>query len=189
MARSSVANSAANCTPLDLQPRLQVDLEAAVDGLLGRAQRVRGPGGELPGERHAPRRRPSSGATTRSTRPIRSASSAPTKRPVKMRSLARAGPTSRGSRCVPPAPGMMPSRISGWPSRALSPATRRSQHSASSQPPPRAYPVTAAIVGLGIRATAVKADCRATERSTICWYDQPTISFTSAPAAKTFGPP
>ena len=35
-------------------------------------------------------------------------------------SLARAGPTSRGSRWVPPAPGMTPSRISGWPSLALS---------------------------------------------------------------------
>ena len=100
---------------------------------------------------------------------MRSASSAPTKRPVKMSSFAREGPTSRGSRWVPPAPGMMPSRISGWPSLALSPATRRSQHRASSQPPPSAKPVTAAMTGLGMRATAVNADCSAAERSTICW--------------------
>ena len=45
----------------------------------------------------------------------RSASSALTKRPVKMRSLALLGPTRRVSRCVPPAPGMTPSRISGCP--------------------------------------------------------------------------
>ena len=77
-------------------------------------------------------------ATTLSTRPIASASSAPTNRPEKTRSLALAGPTSRGSRWVPPAPGMMPSRISGWPSLALSPQTRKSAVSASSQPPPSA---------------------------------------------------
>ena len=39
-------------------------------------------------------------------------------RPVRMRSLARAGPTRRGRRWVPPPPGMMPSRISGWPNTA-----------------------------------------------------------------------
>ena len=41
-------------------------------------------------------------------------------------------------RCVPPAPGMMPTRISGWPNCASSAATIRSHASASSQPPPRA---------------------------------------------------
>ena len=33
--------------------------------------------------------------------------------------MARAGPTSRASRWVPPPPGMMPRRISGWPSSGL----------------------------------------------------------------------
>ena len=46
-------------------------------------------------------------------------------------------PTARVSRCVPPAPGMMPSDVSGWPNRAVSDATIRSQDIASSQPPPR----------------------------------------------------
>ena len=64
--------------------------------------------------------------------------SARTWRPLQTISLARAGPTSRVSRCVPPAPGMMPSRISGWPRRAVSPATRRSHAHASSSPPPSA---------------------------------------------------
>src|ERR1700683_1739817 len=58
-----------------------------------------------------------------------------------MRLLARAGPISRGSRWVPPSPGMTPSRISGTPNLAFSPATRKSAHSASSRPPPSAEPV------------------------------------------------
>jgi len=73
-------------------------------------------------------------STTASTRPIRSASSASTARPVNTRSLARDGPTSRASRWVPPPPGMIPSRISGWANLAVRDATRRSQASASSQP-------------------------------------------------------
>ena len=37
---------------------------------------------------------------------------------------ASATPASRGSRCVPPAPGMMPSSTSGWPTFASFAATR-----------------------------------------------------------------
>src|SRR3712207_6876027 len=44
----------------------------------------------------------------------------------------------RGRRCVPPPPGMMPSRISGCPKTADSSAIRKSHASASSHPPPRA---------------------------------------------------
>jgi hypothetical protein len=39
-------------------------------------------------------------------------------------SSASGTPASRGSRCVPPAPGMMPSSTSGWPTLALATATR-----------------------------------------------------------------
>ena len=49
---------------------------------------------------------------------------------------------------MPPAPGMMPSLISGWPKRALSAAMMKSHIIASSQPPPSAKPLTAAITGL-----------------------------------------
>ena len=45
-------------------------------------------------------------------------------------SLARLGPTSRARRCVPPPPGMMPSRISGWPNTARSPARSGSRRRA-----------------------------------------------------------
>ena len=78
-------------------------------------------------------------------------------RPVKINSFARAGPTNRARRWVPPAPGMTPSLISGWPKVASSAAIRISAHRASSQPPPRAYPLTAATTGFGIDARARKA--------------------------------
>ena len=93
---------------LELQAAAQVDLEAAVHGGLRRPQRHRRtahvtsrPGHGLVVDRiRRDHERP----------PVRcaSASSAFTWRPEKIISLARAGPTSRGRRCVPPAPGMMP---------------------------------------------------------------------------------
>ena len=57
-------------------------------------------------------------------------------------------PTMRGSRWVPPKPGVMPSPTSGWPNLAFSLARRMSQAMASSHPPPRAKPLTAAMTGL-----------------------------------------
>ena len=68
-------------------------------------------------------------------------------RAVRTRSIALALPTARGRRCVPPAPGMMPSLISGWPNFALSAAMTMSHIIATSQPPPSAKPATAAITG------------------------------------------
>src|SRR5438874_711130 len=65
-----------------------------------------------------------------------------------MSSFARYFPTARVRRCVPPAPGMIPRLISGWPNCAVSEATMMSQIIASSQPPPRAYPETAAMIGV-----------------------------------------
>jgi len=73
------------------------------------------------------------------------------------RSLARAGPIRRPSRWVPPPPGMMPSRISGWPKRrpVLPPGGHRP--GPAPHPPPRAYPLTAATVGTGRLARASRA--------------------------------
>ncbi|CFN74865.1 Uncharacterised protein [Bordetella pertussis] len=59
-------------------------------------------------------------------------------RAVSARSMALALPTARGRRCVPPAPGITPSLISGWPKRAESAAMTMSHIMASSQPPPSA---------------------------------------------------
>ena len=84
----------------------------------------------------------------RETSPERSASAASIMRPVRHISIAFALPTARVSRCVPPAPGMTPSLISGWPNLALSAARMKSHIIASSQPPPSAKPATAAIIGL-----------------------------------------
>ena len=125
--------------------------------------------GERAAPRRSPRRWPSARATaspagtTSFTRPIRSASSAVRTRPVRISSFARARPTIRGSRCVPPAPGMTARRTSGRPSRARSDATRMSQQSASSRPPPSALPSIAAIVGMG--SAASRRDTRASSAS------------------------
>ena len=67
--------------------------------------------------------------------------------------MALALPTMRVRRWVPPAPGMTPSLISGWPNFALSAAMMKSHIMASSQPPPRAKPATAAMIGLRRFAT------------------------------------
>jgi len=139
-----------------------------------------------------------SGSTTRSTSPIDRASDASTILPLNTRSLALDAPTRRASRCVPPPPGMMPRRISGWPNRLDVPAIRRSQASASSQPPPSATPATAAIVGHGIPATAfnaprkaapIRATCSGGEIANGSVPPRSANSEMSAPAAKILGPP
>ena len=63
----------------------------------------------------------------------------------------------RVTRMVPPEPGNTPSLISGNATRAPSSATMRSQHTASSRPPPKARPETAAIVGFGKSSTRLQA--------------------------------
>ncbi len=67
--------------------------------------------------------------------------------------------------------------------------TRKSAQSASSRPPPSAYPVIAAITGFGIRATALKASWMPTDNSMTRALLALAISLTSAPAAKIFSPP
>ena len=56
-------------------------------------------------------------------------------------------PTRRVRRWEPPMPGATPRLISGWPNFAFSLATMKSHSMASSQPPPRAKPLTAAMIG------------------------------------------
>ncbi len=68
-------------------------------------------------------------------------------------------PTRRGRRCVPPKPGMMPSLISGWPKIAERAAMRTSQAIASSQPPPKARPLTAAIVAMPSEPSSRNSAC------------------------------
>src|SRR5260221_596123 len=84
----------------------------------------------------------SSSGTTSLARPMRSASSALIMAPVMIMRIAWNLPTARVRRCVPPAPGMMPTRTSGRPNFAPVPAMMMSQCIASSQPPPSAKPLT-----------------------------------------------
>jgi hypothetical protein len=92
--------------------------------------------------------------TTRATSPALSASAASIIRSVRHISIALALPTARVRRCEPPMPGATPRLISGWPKRALSLARMKSAIIASSQPPPRAKPLTAAIHGLRVDFTS-----------------------------------
>src|SRR5262245_43458119 len=76
------------------------------------------------------------------TRPIVFASSNESSCPATIISMARALPTSRANRCVPPVPGSTPRATSGRP--ILPPslrAIRMSAASATSRPPPTVWPV------------------------------------------------
>ena len=93
----------------------------------------------------------SAGGSARFSQPQRSATSAGTSSQPSTISSARARPTRRGRRCVPPPPGMMPSATSGCASTQRPSAPKRMSHeSASSLPPPRAMPASFAIVAFGI---------------------------------------
>src|SRR5947208_3114873 len=116
--RSSVAKSAANCCRSTCRPvSRSTDRPASIASFAAR-RAYAGPSANFDAQPRAASYTCSSG-TTSSTSPIRSASSAATKRPVKTRSFAFDGPTSRDSRWVPPAPGMMP----------MPPATSRATNS------------------------------------------------------------
>lgn len=83
---------------------------------------------------------------------------------------------------LPPTPGMMPKPASGKLKLAFGEATRISAPSASSKPPPRAAPSTAAITGQGSFAIASMMPRTLSENRTmslgVCEY----LSFRSAPA-------
>ncbi len=95
-----------------------------------------------------------------STMPSDSASSAATWRPLAMMSSAAITPTSRGSRCVPPAPGISPIRVSGSPTRPSGARMRAWQAIASSNPPPSAVPWIAATTGRGQSSSACRISPR-----------------------------
>src|SRR5687768_6215825 len=95
---------------------------------------------------------------------------------------------SLGSRCVPPQPGGIPSPTSGCAKRAFSEARRISQAIASSQPPPNAYPLTAAMTGCGSRSTALVSACPLRPNAIPPAGVRSTISLISAPAANARSP-
>ncbi len=69
---------------------------------------------------------------------------------MKLISRARRTPIACGSSTVSPQPGITPTRVCVSPKRARSDATRKSQLSASSNPPVIAGPLTAPITGFSI---------------------------------------
>ena len=106
-----------------------------------------------------PRRRPRPRSRARAP----AASSIDISRPLTISSIARALPTSRASRCVPPVPGSTPSATSGRPILPASfCAMRRSAAIATSSPPPTVWPFSAAITSFGVCSSrfSVSLACR-----------------------------
>ncbi len=126
--------------------------------------------------------------TSRSARPIAAASPAPTLRPEKIRSAARPGPILRASNWVPPQPGTSPTLASGSPSCAVASTAITSQLSASSQPPPSAYPCTAAITGCGSASSAPNAARNTGRCAMICASLIAARSLRSAPTQNARSP-
>ena len=119
-----------------------------------------------------------------------SASWAPTVRPVRIMSSARALPTRRDRRWVPPLPGMRPRLISPKAKLARSPAKTMSQSNASSTPPPIARPLTAAMMGLS--KAAMPSPCSQRKRFISAIGTSALAaanSRRSMPAEKAFSPP
>ena len=104
----------------------------------------------------APRRRRRPARPRALTRPSSSARSALTSFPSSSSSAAAVQPARRGSRWVPPPPGISPSVTSGTPKRARGSATIRSQTSMNSKPPPTALAWTAATTGWSSAAPGVE---------------------------------
>ena len=161
LARPRERNAVGEARLLGLDPLVEVALVGDQLDLLDRDRR-------LAGERARPRQRRVEQLVVRDDavgEPVAS-------RPRRPRSRRRSGsspapsssPTSRGRRWVPPKPGMIPSLISGWPKTADSAAMRKSQAIASSQPPPKARALTAAIVAIRSAAHA-RAAARGRRRS------------------------
>jgi len=68
---------------------------------------------------------------------------------------------------VPPAPGIMPSRVSGSPTWAVDAKTRKCVQRANSRPPPRAVEEMALIVGMGREERAVNVARRLAKKADV----------------------
>ena len=85
---------------------------------------------------------------------------------------------------MPPAPGMMPSRVSGRATRALDAKTRNVVVRASSSPPPNAREETALMVGMGSLASVSNVPRSKVRKSRVWAVEKVRRSFRSAPAQK-----
>ena len=82
---------------------------------------------------------------------------------------------------------MMPNLVSGRPTCAWEPKTRKSVARASSSPPPNASPLIAEIVGIGRAEMSRSAPRRFARNAAVCSGVNVARSFRSAPAQKTPG--
>lgn len=88
---------------------------------------------------------------------------------------------------MPPAPGNIPSLVSGSPTRASEEKTRKLVHKAISNPPPKAGPLTAEIVGMERVSRAEKVERRWVRKERVSEREKERRSFRSAPAQKMEG--
>ena len=102
------------------QPEVRLGLIPGAVG--GGRSRSRGSASSVSAKRKAAST--TSVSATRWTSAVPAMAAASTGSPQTIMSSAFATPTARGRRCVPPAPGMRPSRTSGWARRASGAATR-----------------------------------------------------------------
>src|SRR5206468_1605107 len=130
----------------------------------------------------------SAGATTSSTSPHSAARRPEMGSPLKIMSRARPGPTTRGSRCLPPPPGRMPMRTSGRPMRASSAAIRMSHASAISSAPPMQKPWIATMIGFGKASTRSARRWMPSPRASAFGSRSAGNSEMSAPALRPRGP-
>jgi hypothetical protein len=84
---------------------------------------------------------------------------------------------------------MTPRRISGWPSFALAPATRKSQHKRELAAAAEGVSGDRGDGRLRDRRDGAERGLQAPERRTMSVYDMVCISLMSAPAANTRSPP
>ena len=98
-------------------------------------------------------------------------------------------PTILGRRWVPEKPGVMPKPTSGCPNFAFAEAILMSQHIESSQPPPSANPLMAAITGLSKSSIFLKTAAPFSPNALPCAAFMLLISEMSAPATNALPSP
>ena len=103
--------------------------------------------------------------------------------------MAFARPNTRASLWVPPVPGSTPNVTSGSPTLpALARATRRSQASAISSPPPTQCPLSAAITSLGVCSSRQSVSLACRQKLYLKYGSAFSSMAMSAPAQKNFSP-
>ena len=186
---SSAASGASSCS----RPPAMSCFAVSVCSLLTAGARVRrsGPSGAGAAASSSSRARSrSSRAAHAVASPSSTARGPSTGRPLQIISNAGPTPTSRGSRCVPPQPGISPRVTSGKPSaqRRSSETSRHVVVIANSRPPPRQAPSITLTVGTRSASSRLNRRCpRPMKASATSGRIRVRSSLMSAPAMKQPG--